>query len=76
LIPRPNFRRGGPDYGKQVGGLAYLYDQIKKIRQKYPKSLLINTGDTIQGSAEALYSKGQAIVDILNLTPCATFLTN
>jgi len=66
LIPRPHFRKGDPDYGKQVGGLAYLYDQIKKIRQKYPKSLLINTGDTIQGSAEALYSEGQAIVDILN----------
>jgi sulfur-oxidizing protein SoxB len=66
LIPRPNFRQGDPDYGKQVGGLAYLYDQIKKIRQKHPNSLLINTGDTIQGSAEALYSEGQAIVDILN----------
>jgi len=66
LIPRPNMRKGDPDYGKQVGGLAYLYDQIKKIRQQYPNSLLINTGDTIQGSAEALYSEGQVIVDMLN----------
>jgi sulfur-oxidizing protein SoxB len=66
LIPRPNMRKGDPDYGKPVGGLAYLYDQIQKIRQKYPNSLLINTGDTIQGSAEALYSEGQVIVDILN----------
>lgn len=66
LIPRPHLRQGDPDYGKWVGGLAYLYDQIKKIRDKYPNSLLINTGDTIQGSAEALYSQGQAIVDILN----------
>ena len=31
------------------------YDQIKKIRARHPNSLLINTGDTIQGSAEALY---------------------
>ncbi|MDM8566431.1 5'-nucleotidase C-terminal domain-containing protein [Candidatus Halobeggiatoa sp. HSG11] len=66
LIPRPNFRKDTPDYGKQVGGLAYLYDQIKKIRQQYPDSLLVNTGDTIQGSAEVLYSEGQIIVDILN----------
>ncbi len=66
LITRPNFRKGTPDYGKQVGGLAYLYAQIKKIRQQYPDSLLVNTGDTIQGSAEALYSEGQIIVDILN----------
>nr|VFJ77632.1 MAG: 2',3'-cyclic-nucleotide 2'-phosphodiesterase/5'-or 3'-nucleotidase, 5'-nucleotidase family [Candidatus Kentron sp. FW] len=66
LVPRPHFRTGDPDYGKHVGGLAYLYDQIKKIRAQYPDALLINTGDTIQGSAEALYSKGQVIVDILN----------
>ncbi|HDN27289.1 MAG TPA: hypothetical protein ENG03_09390, partial [Thioploca sp.] len=74
LIPRPHFRQGDLDYGKQVGGLAYLYDQIKKIRQKYPNSLLINTGDTIQGSAEALYSEGQAIVDILNLFEIDAFV--
>ena len=28
--------------------------------------MLINTGDTIQGSAEALFTKGQALVDVLN----------
>jgi len=28
--------------------------------------LLINTGDTIQGSAEALFTRGQALVDVLN----------
>nr|VFJ98309.1 MAG: Calcineurin-like phosphoesterase [Candidatus Kentron sp. LFY] len=66
LIPRPHFRQGDPDSGKRLGGLAYLYDQIEKIRQKYPNALLIDTGDTIQGSAEALYSEGQALVDILN----------
>lgn len=66
LIPRPQLRDGDPDYGKNVGGLAFLYDQIKKIRHKYPNSLLINTGDTIQGSAEALYTEGQALVDVLN----------
>ena len=29
-------------------------------------TLLLNTGDTIQGSAEALFTKGQALVDVLN----------
>lgn len=66
LIPRPHLREGDPNKGKDVGGLAYLYGQIQKIRQKYPNSLLINTGDTIQGSAEALYTEGQALVDVLN----------
>ncbi|MGN7611939.1 bifunctional metallophosphatase/5'-nucleotidase [Magnetococcales bacterium HHB-1] len=66
LIPRPNMRIDDPDFGQKVGGLAYVYDQIKKIRQKHQHTLLINTGDTIQGSAETLFSKGEAIVTILN----------
>jgi len=49
-----------------VGGLAYVYDQISKIRQAHPNSLLINTDDTIQGSAEGLFSHGEALVEILN----------
>ena len=66
LVPRPNMREGDPDNGQMVGGVAYLYDQIKKIRARKPNSLLINTGDTIQGSAEALYTTGMAMVEILN----------
>ncbi|MCP4701051.1 MAG: bifunctional metallophosphatase/5'-nucleotidase [Gammaproteobacteria bacterium] len=66
LISRPNMRKGDPDYGEPVGGLAYVYDQIKKIRAQHPHSLLINTGDTIQGGAEALYSSGGAMAEILN----------
>jgi 2',3'-cyclic-nucleotide 2'-phosphodiesterase (5'-nucleotidase family) len=40
----------------------------KKPAKKHPKkcTLLLNTGDTIQGSAEALYTRGQALVDVLN----------
>ncbi|MEE9343605.1 MAG: metallophosphoesterase, partial [Gammaproteobacteria bacterium] len=67
LIPRPNMRDGDSDRGVMSGGLAYVYDQIKKIRSKHPHNLLINTGDTIQGSAEALYSSGKAMADVLNL---------
>jgi len=66
LVPRPNMRYGEATTQYQVGGLAYLYSAIKKIRATQPNNLLINTGDTIQGSAEALFSRGQVIVDILN----------
>lgn len=66
LIPRVNMRKDDPTYGKEVGGLAYVYDQIEKIRERHPNALLVNTGDTIQGGAEALYSRGQSMVDILN----------
>lgn len=67
LIPRPNMRYGEASTDHKVGGLAYLYSKITEIRQRQPDSLLVNTGDTIQGSAEALFSRGQHIVDILNL---------
>jgi sulfur-oxidizing protein SoxB len=67
LIPRPNMREEDDMHGQMVGGLAYVYDQIERIRKRHPHALLINTGDTIQGSAEALYTSGQAMVDILNL---------
>ena len=30
------------------------------------RTLLFNTGDTLQGSAEALFTRGQALVDVLN----------
>jgi len=66
LMPRPNMREGEATHKYKVGGLAYLYSQIKAIRQQKPESLLINTGDTIQGSAEALFSIGKHMVDILN----------
>lgn len=64
LIPRPHLRSDG--YGELQGGLARLYSKIKKIREHSENSLLINTGDTIQGSAEALYTRGQALVDVIN----------
>lgn len=66
LLPRPNLREGDPDYGVEMGGLAYVYDQVEQIRKRYPDALLINSGDTIQGSAEALFTRGGALVEILN----------
>ncbi len=65
LIPRPDMREGSPTYGKPVGGLANVAARIAEIRQRKSVNLLVNTGDTIQGSAEALYSEGQHLVDVL-----------
>ncbi len=65
LIPRANVRSDSPD-GRKEGGLARIYTKIKEIRREEKHSLLLHTGDTIQGSAEVLYTQGQAIVDIVN----------
>ncbi len=66
LIPRPNMRSDAT--GQRLeGGLARVYTKIKEIREEDPKALLLHTGDSIQGSAEVLYTRGQAIVDIVNL---------
>lgn len=66
LLPRPNLRSDGK--GRLEGGLANMYTLIQQIRAKNPRNtLLFNTGDTIQGSAEALYTEGQAIVNVLDL---------
>src|SRR3954453_12489713 len=54
--------------GATDGGLARMMTAINEIRARRTrgKTLLINTGDTIQGSAEALFTRGQALVDVLN----------
>lgn len=64
MIPRPNAR--SDSQGSYEGGLARMYTQIQKIRKDEKNTLLLNTGDTIQGSAEAMYTRGQALVDVLN----------
>ncbi len=64
-IARPNLRSDGD--GRLEGGLARMYTKIQSIRKSAGNSLLINTGDTIQGSGEALYSRGQALVDVVDL---------
>ncbi len=69
LVPRPNVRSDSSGYPE--GGLAHMYTKIKSIRSAAAKknipTLLLNTGDTIQGSAEAMFTRGQALVDVLNL---------
>ncbi len=71
LVPRHNLRSDA--IGRSMeGGLARMYTIIKDIRKEATEkgvdySLLINTGDSVQGSAEALFSRGQVMIDVLNL---------
>src|SRR6516165_10340464 len=56
LVPRPSAR--GETTATTEGGLARIYAKIEEIRTQRTRArtLLINTGDTIQGSAEALFT--------------------
>lgn len=64
LIPRPRLREDGMEVDE--GGLARLYTRIQDIRGQKKNVMLFNVGDTIQGSAEALYTRGQALIDVLD----------
>jgi S-sulfosulfanyl-L-cysteine sulfohydrolase len=66
LMPRPSLN--GKTAASTEGGLARMFTAINDIRTRRGKSktLLVNTGDSIQGSAEALFTRGQAVVDVLN----------
>jgi len=57
-----DFENAAHTYGK-VGGFAHLATLIKDIRASRPGSLLLDGGDTWQGSATALWTKGQDMVD-------------
>ncbi|MGZ5029268.1 MAG: bifunctional metallophosphatase/5'-nucleotidase [Methylobacter sp.] len=66
LVPRPNVR--SDTTGHMEGGLARMATVINQIRAANPdKTIYINTGDTLQGSAEAMFTRGQALVDVMNL---------
>lgn len=67
MVPRANVRSDST--GRMEGGLARMYTEIERIRGgegKRAKTLLINTGDSLQGSGEALFSRGQVMIDVLN----------
>ncbi len=65
LIPRANVR--SDNVGRKEGGLARVATVIQRVRAEDKNALLIHTGDTIQGGAEVLFTRGQAIVDVLNM---------
>ncbi len=64
LIPRDHVTVG--DAQVKQGGLAYLYTAIDEIRKEDSDAILVNTGDTVQGGAEALYTRGEAMINVLN----------
>ena len=49
-------------YG-ELGGFAHLATLVKKLRESRPGALLLDGGDTWQGSATALWTKGQDMID-------------
>jgi sulfur-oxidizing protein SoxB len=57
-----DFAQAARTYGK-VGGFAHLATLIKRLRSERPGVLLLDGGDTWQGSATALWTKGQDMVD-------------
>jgi 2',3'-cyclic-nucleotide 2'-phosphodiesterase (5'-nucleotidase family) len=70
LAPRPNLRSTADYPGQMVGGLARVASEIKNIQAGKGgagNTLILHTGDTIQGSGEALYTRGQAMVDVVDM---------
>jgi S-sulfosulfanyl-L-cysteine sulfohydrolase len=64
LTARANLRSDGVP--SLEGGLARVYTTVQEIRKRGQPTLLVNSGDTIQGGAEVMFTRGQAIVDVLN----------
>ena len=57
-----DFVEGAREYGK-VGGFAHLATLVKQLRDSRPGALLLDGGDTWQGSGTALWTNGQDMVD-------------
>ncbi len=57
-----DFAQAAKTYGK-VGGFAHLATLVKNLKASRPGALLLDGGDTWQGSATALWSNGQDMVD-------------
>ncbi|ARU32096.1 thiosulfohydrolase SoxB [Sulfuriferula sp. AH1] len=57
-----NFDAAARAYGK-VGGFAHLASLVKRLKADRPKALLLDGGDSWQGSATALWTAGQDMVE-------------
>lgn len=53
-------------YGK-VGGFAHLATLVRRVRANRPGALLLDGGDTWQGSGTALWTQGQDMVEAAKL---------
>ena len=61
-----DFERAARRYGR-VGGFAHLATLVKRLKASRPGALLLDGGDTWQGSATALWTQGQDMVDAARL---------
>lgn len=61
-----DFTAAAKRYGK-IGGFAHLATLVKRMRASRPGALLVDGGDTWQGSGTALWSNGQDMVDACKL---------
>ena len=61
-----DFEKAARRYGK-VGGFAHLATLVKRLKASRPGALLLDGGDTWQGSATSLWTNGQDMVDAAKL---------
>ncbi|MEY2734913.1 MAG: Trifunctional nucleotide phosphoesterase protein YfkN precursor [Pseudomonadota bacterium] len=61
-----DFEQAAQRYGK-VGGFAHLATLVKRMKASRPGALLLDGGDTWQGSGTALWTNGQDMVDACKL---------
>lgn len=61
-----DFERLSRQYGR-VGGFAHLATLVKRLKTARPGALLLDGGDTWQGSGTSLWTKGQDMVDAAKL---------
>jgi S-sulfosulfanyl-L-cysteine sulfohydrolase len=57
-----DFERKASVYGR-AGGFAHIATLIKQLRATRPQALLLDGGDSWQGSATSLWTRGQDMVD-------------
>ncbi len=61
-----DFAKATRRYGR-VGGFAHLATLVKRLKASRPGALLLDGGDTWQGSGTALWTQGQDMVDACKL---------
>src|SRR5205085_9675910 len=61
-----DFIAAAKTYGK-VGGFAHLATLVDRLKAGRPAALLLDGGDSWQGSATALWTKGQDMIDASKL---------
>ena len=61
-----DFEKAARRYGK-VGGFAHLATLVKRLKAGRPGALLLDGGDTWQGSATSLWTNAQDMVDACKL---------